>query len=583
MKKTLTLLLLAAALTSRADLYLMPLTNPIPRIFTNIYSNLLSLSLTNSGGNTNAIPVGVHTNSFPSPWFLYSVTASNLTQTNYYISSLFVTNNGTVTNIDEGFTNATLTCTNPSPPYYFYDTFGGVSVYTNICGFMKVNTNDPSCTNTNGPFIYGFTAGNQMIYTNACGFFFTNSLVCTTTILGGFSFGQNCFTNTITNTVTTTNLVDTNSFGTYTLDPTTGSLTNLNGYVISLYITNRVVLSGTNIIYLQRYGKATHDPAINSTNYYYPSTIIATNAIPRLYAFRVGLVGFSHDFPADMFFLLSAPNDTSVFLMGGAGDWFSLNTGVNLLFSDLFTKLPSFSGYIDPGYYLPTNYYPDVVLPSPAPQPPIGQTNSRGFNNWGDDLMAFSGVNASMTNGWRLFCWDNELGDGGILTNWIMEFDLMIPLSLTNPPPTNFNWTIFTPGTYPRPPYPPPTNTVVNTNPPPVIVNTPPCPYQFMLTINGVTKQFSLFDSWYQSVRLAMWADGCLYGDPLDLNRSQIKIPCAYVNQMTFYKDGSVELIIHDKVVERRIWTDGSWAPVDSSIQSCFPFYNTPANLPLTF
>ena len=76
------------------------------------------------------------------------------------------------------------------------------------------------------------------------------------------------------------------------------------------------------------------------------------------------------------------------------------------------------------GTYKPTDYRPGDSLPSPAPSGPYSPV-----------LSVFRGVDP---NGpWKLYAFDDALGDGGGISAWSLNFDWAVAPVLVNPRWTN--------------------------------------------------------------------------------------------------------------------------------------------------
>jgi subtilisin-like proprotein convertase family protein len=152
----------------------------------------------------------------------------------------------------------------------------------------------------------------------------------------------------------------------------------------------------------------------------YPS-VIAPQCVPgTVKKLTVTLTNFSHYFPGDVSLLLVAPNQVGVVLMAGVRGDDNPVFNVSLTFSDAAANfLPDFDP-ITNGIYKPTDNRGGSPLPVPAPQ-----------SGYASKLAAFNG--ADPNGPWKLYAYDDALGDGGSIGGWSLNFEWQRPLLLVNP------------------------------------------------------------------------------------------------------------------------------------------------------
>ncbi|HEU5072201.1 MAG TPA: M12 family metallo-peptidase [Verrucomicrobiae bacterium] len=141
----------------------------------------------------------------------------------------------------------------------------------------------------------------------------------------------------------------------------------------------------------------------------YPSTINVSGISGTVSKVTAKINGLTHAYVSDVDVLLVNPGGQGVKLIGGCGDT-SAVSGVNLTFDDAATVSLPATGPFSSGTYLPTDYYPSDLLPSPAPQPPYGSLLS---------TLAGSNPNGQ----WSLFVADFLAGDSGSISGgWNLTF-----------------------------------------------------------------------------------------------------------------------------------------------------------------
>lgn len=148
----------------------------------------------------------------------------------------------------------------------------------------------------------------------------------------------------------------------------------------------------------------------------YPSKINVSGVQGFLTSATVTLVGFRHQFPADVDVVLVSPDGKAVKLMGGAGGGIGV-TGLRLGFSATAAAPISNAGPLTSGSYKPAKYGTgtapvDASMPSPAPAGPYSV-----------DLTTFNTINPN--GDWSLFVDDNTYTlDGAIEGGWILTFEV---------------------------------------------------------------------------------------------------------------------------------------------------------------
>ena len=137
----------------------------------------------------------------------------------------------------------------------------------------------------------------------------------------------------------------------------------------------------------------------------YPSIITVSGITNPVIKVTAKLNSMSHTFAQDVDVMLVNSNGTTVMLMGGCGNAFSIS-GVNLTFDDTQGLLPD--GQIVSGTYRPTDYFGDTV-PAPAPVGPYGTS--------------LTSLAASPNGPWKLYINDVNAGDAGsIAGGWSVTF-----------------------------------------------------------------------------------------------------------------------------------------------------------------
>lgn len=140
----------------------------------------------------------------------------------------------------------------------------------------------------------------------------------------------------------------------------------------------------------------------------YPSALTVSGLDGVVSKVTVTLTNLSHRSPDDVDVLLAGPAGNSAVLMSDAGGVSALNN-VTLTFDDAAAAGLPDSTQITSGVWKPTNYLLGDIFPSPAPQPPYGET-----------LGAFYGSNPNGT--WGLYIVDDYPFDSGALSNgWILR------------------------------------------------------------------------------------------------------------------------------------------------------------------
>ena len=149
----------------------------------------------------------------------------------------------------------------------------------------------------------------------------------------------------------------------------------------------------------------------------YPSTIALSGLTGVVSKVAVTLYGLTHSFPSDVNVLLVNPAGASVVLMSHAGGAHPV-TNATLTFDDAASAALSSAAAITSGTYRPSAYG-SVVFPSPAPGKPYGSS-----------LAALNGIDASGTNTWSLYVYDDSNGDGGaIASGWSLNVTTFNPIN----------------------------------------------------------------------------------------------------------------------------------------------------------
>ena len=144
---------------------------------------------------------------------------------------------------------------------------------------------------------------------------------------------------------------------------------------------------------------STNPPTLASP---YPSVINASGLTNLIDSVSVTLSNVSHTFPDDIAVLLVGPQGQAVALMANAGGDNDLTNGT-VIFSAFGSDFVGPAGPLTPGTYKPS-LYGDPFWPAPAPGKP-----------YGNDLSVFHGTSAN--GAWKLFVYDDEGGDSGIISN----------------------------------------------------------------------------------------------------------------------------------------------------------------------
>jgi subtilisin-like proprotein convertase family protein len=125
---------------------------------------------------------------------------------------------------------------------------------------------------------------------------------------------------------------------------------------------------------------------------------------------RVEIEGFAHSWPRDVDVLLVGPGGQNVLLMSDTGGSFPGLTGIDILFDDAASPLPSTA--FGSGAYRPTNLNDgegDDAFPAPAPG-----------GSYGTLLSVFDGVDSNGT--WSLYVYDDtSTNDGGSIGGWTLS------------------------------------------------------------------------------------------------------------------------------------------------------------------
>ena len=144
----------------------------------------------------------------------------------------------------------------------------------------------------------------------------------------------------------------------------------------------------------------------------YPTTINVGPIEEIVVDVNVTLIGLSHTWPDDLYFVLEGPTGASLVLWndaGGSSDLF----GISVIFDDEAAgPIPNFGPVVNPSYQV--SQYGSIPGPSdtaPAPNP--------GF---GGDLSRFDGLDPN--GNWNLYVYDDASRDSGRLAGgWAITFD----------------------------------------------------------------------------------------------------------------------------------------------------------------
>jgi len=138
----------------------------------------------------------------------------------------------------------------------------------------------------------------------------------------------------------------------------------------------------------------------------YPATASVVNMGGSLTKVTVRIDGLSHTYPSDIDLALMGPGGQVVMLMSDVGAGNDLN-GVSLTFDASAAAVLSNAGQLASGVFRPTNNGATDAFPAPAPA-----------GNYGTSLAVFNGLSPNGT--WRLYGLDDEGGDAGALTGWVL-------------------------------------------------------------------------------------------------------------------------------------------------------------------
>jgi M6 family metalloprotease-like protein len=152
----------------------------------------------------------------------------------------------------------------------------------------------------------------------------------------------------------------------------------------------------------------------------YPSAITVSGVTGTVLKTVVQLAMFTHASPDDLDVLLVGPQGQSALLMSDAGGTNGLSYGWLTFDNAAAVPLPD-DAPITNGFFLPTDFEPGDVFPSPAPAGPYGTA-----------LATFKGTDP---NGiWQLYVYDDTAGgSGSIAAGWGLQ--LSIPTSPVFLPP----------------------------------------------------------------------------------------------------------------------------------------------------
>jgi subtilisin-like proprotein convertase family protein len=142
----------------------------------------------------------------------------------------------------------------------------------------------------------------------------------------------------------------------------------------------------------------------------YPNEIVVSGVTGTTSHVRVEIEGFAHSWPRDVDVLLVGPGGQNVLLMSDTGGSFPGLTGIDILFDDAASPLPSTA--FGSGAYRPTNLNDgegDDAFPAPAPG-----------GSYGTLLSVFDGVDSNGT--WSLYVYDDtSTNDGGSIGGWTLS------------------------------------------------------------------------------------------------------------------------------------------------------------------
>jgi subtilisin-like proprotein convertase family protein len=141
----------------------------------------------------------------------------------------------------------------------------------------------------------------------------------------------------------------------------------------------------------------------------YPSQINVGSLPQAIRTMRVTLF-LNHTFPDDVDLLLVGPGGQNAIIMSDAGGGAEAPNFVLALDDAAVNRLPDNGPLLD-GTFKPTNFGAGDGFPAPAPAP-LGTSV----------LSVFDGVNPNGT--WRLYVVDDDGGDNGFISQWILNFDL---------------------------------------------------------------------------------------------------------------------------------------------------------------
>jgi subtilisin-like proprotein convertase family protein len=146
-------------------------------------------------------------------------------------------------------------------------------------------------------------------------------------------------------------------------------------------------------------------------------SIGVSNLVGSIKRFTLTLQGMSHTYTKDLNLVLANPRGQSLVLMtyaGGATGTGPSAGGVDLTFDDAAPDPLPRDRALSSGAFRPTAYKSATGLPTPIP----GGVRAAS-------LAELAGASGADANGlWRLFIYDDQLGDTGALTNgWKLLFD----------------------------------------------------------------------------------------------------------------------------------------------------------------
>jgi uncharacterized repeat protein (TIGR01451 family) len=203
--------------------------------------------------------------------------------------------------------------------------------------------------------------------------------------------------------------------------PFTFTAVGVGPYTATLQLTNGGVHLGSVVF---TFDPPTTESAANEdsifipeigTSFPYPSTLPVSELMGVISQVTVTLTNFSHTFPDDVDVLLVSPAGTKLVLMSDVGGNHSVSN-ITLTFADAaLASLPD-SGPLVSGTYRPTDYEPDDLFVSPAPEGPLAP-----------NLAAYNGEDPN--GSWRLFVSDDSAGDRGSIAGWSLNFTLVQPLN----------------------------------------------------------------------------------------------------------------------------------------------------------